>query len=54
MTEHLQSLAQPSNALVQDDATVTGSSSMQNSRHTVQLKRQASLQVINGKLIQVN
>eukprot|EP00953_Heterococcus_sp_UTEX-ZZ885_P004192 2765-Heterococcus_DN1.PRE.2 len=52
MTEHLQSLVQPSNALVQDDATVTASGSMHNSRHTVQLKRQASLQVINGKLVQ--
>jgi hypothetical protein len=54
MTEHLQSLVQPSNALVQDDATVTASGSMHNSRHTVQLKRQASLQVINGTLVQVN
>eukprot|EP00953_Heterococcus_sp_UTEX-ZZ885_P004190 2764-Heterococcus_DN1.PRE.2 len=54
MTEHLQSLARPSNALVPDDATVTGSSSMHNSRHTVQLQRQASLQVINGKLIQLS
>jgi hypothetical protein len=53
MTEHLQSLAQ-SNAFVQDGATATASSSMHNSRHTVQLQRQASLQVVNGKLIQVN
>jgi hypothetical protein len=55
MTEHLQSLSQ-SNASVHDETAIiaNGDSFMHSSRHTIQLQRQASLQLVNGKLLQVN